>query len=211
MSSEHLEQAIREFKATVQLDPLMTLAYYRLGQIHMSQKEYAEAEQAFLACRDAYEKLAGLQLTNHEEVERRREEEIDQLQNYLGLLQSGQVKNSNPSVPMQVQQQIDALQHNRRKGGVDASPVPAEVSVSLGSAYFRQGKLEEAEKQWKTAAEVNPKLGEAHNNLAAYYLMTSQPAEAEKELKLAEKAGYPVHPRLKDDIKKAQKASLSKD
>jgi Flp pilus assembly protein TadD len=108
---------------------------------------------------------------------------------------------------MQVQQQIDALQHSRRKGGVDASPVPAEVSVSLGSAYFRQGKLAEAEKQWKTAAEVNPKLGEAHNNLAAYYLMANEPAQAEKELKLAEKAGYPVHPRLKDDIKKAMKAA----
>ena len=207
MSSEKPEQAIREFKATLELDPLMTLAFYRLGQIYMGQKEYVEAERAFLGCRDAYEKIAGLQLTNHEEVERRREEEIDQLQNYLGLLQSGQIKNSNPSVPMQVQQQIDALQHNRRKGGGDAAPVPAEVSVSLGSAYFRQGKMAEAEKEWKTAAEVNPKLGEAHNNLAAYYLMTSEPAQAERELKLAEKVGYPVHPRLKDDIKKALKAA----
>jgi tetratricopeptide (TPR) repeat protein len=210
MISEHLDQAILEFKAAIQLDPLLTLAHYRLGQAHMSQKDYAQAERDFLACRDAYDKLAGLEFTNREEVERRRDEEIDQLQNYLGQLQSGQVKNSNPSVPLQVQQEIDTLQRNRRRGAEGAMSVPAEVSVSLGSAYFRQGKLEDAEKQWKAALDVNPKQGEAHNNLAALYLMTNQPLDAEKELKLAEKAGYPVHPRLKDDIKKALKAASGK-
>ncbi|HEY2944939.1 MAG TPA: tetratricopeptide repeat protein [Vicinamibacteria bacterium] len=206
MSSEHLEQAVQEFKAAIQLDPLLTLAHYRLGQAHMSLKDYALAERDFLGCRDAYEKVASLQFTNREELERRREEEIDQLQNYLGLLQSGQIKNSNPSVPIQVQQQIDALQRNRRKGSSDTTSIPAEVSVSLGSAYFRQGKLPEAEKEWKAAEEANPKMGEAHNNLAALYLMTSRLDDAEKELKLAEKSGYPVHPRLKDDIKKARKS-----
>jgi hypothetical protein len=39
--------------------------------------------------------------------------------------------------------------------------------------------------------------------------MTSRLDDAEKELKLAEKAGYPVHPRLKEDIKKARKAAPS--
>lgn len=209
LSSERMEEAVQEFKAAIQLDPLLTLAYYRLGQIHMSQKEYVQAERVFVACRDAYEKIASMQFTNREDVERRREEEVDQLQNYLGLLQSGQIKNSNPNVPIQVQQQIDALQRNRRKGGADSTNVPAEVSVSLGSAYFRQGKMAEAAKEWKTAAEVNPKLGEAHNNLAAYYLISNQATDAERELKLAEKAGYPVNPHLKDDIKKAVKAGAA--
>jgi tetratricopeptide (TPR) repeat protein len=209
LASERPEEAVQEFKAAIELDPLLTLAHYRLGQAHMGLKDYAQAERDFIGCRDAYEKIAGLQLTNREEVERRREEEIDQLQNYLGLLQSGQIKNSNPSVPIQVQQQIDSLQRNRRKGTSGATSVPAEVSVSLGSAYFRQGKLPEAEKEWKAAEEANPKIGEAHNNLAALYLMTSRLDDAEKELKLAEKVGYPVHPRLKDDIKKARKSAPS--
>ena len=210
MASERLEQAVLEFKTTIQLDPLMTLAHYRLGQAHMALREYPLAERDFLACRDAYEKLGGMELSNREEVERRRDQEIDQLTNYLGLIQSGQIKNTNPSVPIQIQQHIDELQRNRRKHGSEAPAVPAEIYVSLGSAYFRQGKLAEAEKEWKTAASNNPKLGEAHNNLAALYLMGNQIEDAEKELKLAEKAGYPVHPRLKDDIKKARKDTGSK-
>jgi len=209
MSSERLEQAVQEFKAAIALDPLLTLAHYRLGQAHMALKDYAQAERAFLGCREAYEKVASLQFTNREEVERRRDEEIDQLENQLGLLQSGQIKNNNPSVPLQLQQQIDELRRNRRKGVSDAPRIPAEVSVSLGSAYFRQGKLAEAEKEWKAAEDANPRMGEAHNNLAALYLMTSRLDDAEKELKLAEKTGYPVHPRLKEDIKKARKAATS--
>jgi len=209
MVSERLEQAVPEFKTAIQLDPLLAQAWFRLGQVHMSLKDYAEAERDFLGCRDAYGKVASLQFTNREELERRRDEEIDQLQNYLGLMQSGQIKNANPSVPIQVQQRIDELQRNRRKGVAGAADVPAEVSVSLGSSYFRQGKLAEAEKEWKAAEDANPKMGEAHNNLAALYLMTSRLDDAEKELKLAEKAGYPVHPRLKEDIKKARKAAPS--
>lgn len=210
MASERLEQAVKEFQAAIELDPLMVLARYRLGQAHMSLREYSLAEQDFLGCRDAYEKIASLQFTNTEELERRRTQEIEQLQNQLSLIQTGQTKNNNPSVPQQIQQRIDDLNRNRRKGGTDTVSVPPEVYVSLGSAYFRQGKLPEAEKQWKTAADANPKLGEAHNNLAALYLLTSQLDNAEKELKLAEKAGYPVNPRLKDDIKKAGQSATSK-
>ena len=206
MATERFEEAVAEFKAAIQLDPLLTLAHYRKGQAHMALKEYAQAEHAFIACREAHETLAGLQLSNREEVERRRADEIDQLQNELALINSGQNKNPNPGRPQQIQQRIAELERNRRKGGSEAPALPPEVSVSLGSAYFRQGKMDLAEKEWKTAASANPKLGEAHNNLAALYLITQKLDDAEKEIQLAEKAGYHVHPRLKDDIKNARKA-----
>jgi tetratricopeptide (TPR) repeat protein len=209
MASERIEEAAREFQAAIELDPLMALAYYRLGQARMSLRNYPLAEKAFLGCRDAYEKIAGLQFTNTEELERRRAQEIEQLENQLTLINSGQLKTSNPSVPQQIQMRIDDLRRNQRKRGADVATVPAEVNVSLGSAYFRQGKMEQAEKEWKTAADMNPKLGEAHNNLAALYFMSGELDDAEKELKLAEKSGYTVHPRLKEDIKKARKAAPS--
>jgi tetratricopeptide (TPR) repeat protein len=51
MSSERFQEAVEEFKAAIQLDPLLTLAHYRKGQAHMALKEYAQAEHAFIACR----------------------------------------------------------------------------------------------------------------------------------------------------------------
>jgi tetratricopeptide (TPR) repeat protein len=208
MASERFEDAVAEFKAATGLDPLFSLAYFREGQAHMALKEYAQAERAFVACRQSYENLAGLQLTNNEEAERRREEEIQQLENEIQQLQSGQAKTTAAANLMQqLQQRVSELQRNRRKGGHEAAAVPAELNVSLGSAYFRQGKMDLAEKEWKTATAANPKLGEAHNNLAALYLMTSKLDDAQRELELAEKAGYHVHPRLKEDIKTARKSA----
>lgn len=211
MSSERFEQAVAEFKAAIELDPLFTLAYYRKGQAHMALKEYAQAEQAFVGCRQAHESLAGMQLSNREEFERRREDEIQELENEQRLMETGQLSGSRSASKRNTQMaaRVRALQHNRRKIGSEAPAIPAELSVSLGSAYFRQGKLDLAEKEWKTAAAANPKLGEAHNNLAALYLMTDKLDDAERELTLAEKAGYQVHPRLKDDIEKARKSSTS--
>jgi tetratricopeptide (TPR) repeat protein len=210
MAGERFAESVAEFQAAIQLDPLFTLAYFRKGQVHMSLKEYAQAEQAFVGCRQAHENLAGLQLSNSEEFERRREDEIQELENERRLVQSGQLKGPGGSAATrsaQIEQRIAQLQGQRRKGANEAPGVPPELSVSLGSAYFRQGKMDLAEKEWKTAAIANPKLGEAHNNLAALYLMTAKLEDAEKELKLAEKAGYHVHPRLKDDIEKARKSS----
>jgi tetratricopeptide (TPR) repeat protein len=211
MLTERFEEAVAEFKAAIELDPLFTLAYFRKGQAHMTLREYAQAEQAFLGCRQAHENLAGLRLSNSEEFERRREEQIQSLENEQRLIETGQLGGSRSASKRNTQMaaRVSELRRNRRKDASEAPAIPAEVLVSLGSAYFRQGKMDLAEKEWKTAALANPKLGEAHNNLAALYLISAKVDDAERELKLAEKAGYPVHPRLKDDIEKARKSRTS--
>jgi len=56
------------------------------------------------------------------------------------------------------------------------------------------------------AVEVNPKYGEAHNNLAVIYMQTGRLTEAEQEMKLAEKNGFGVNPQFKTDLKERQKA-----
>jgi Flp pilus assembly protein TadD len=62
--------------------------------------------------------------------------------------------------------------------------------------------MEAAEREWKAAVAVNPRLGEAHNNLAALYAMSKRKQEAEDAVRAAERAGYRVHPQLKDDIRR---------
>ena len=75
------------------------------------------------------------------------------------------------------------------------------MSLALGSAYFRSGRLADAEREWKAAVDVNARLGEAHNNLAALDAMTGRKKEADAAVRAAERAGFAVHPRLKDDIR----------
>ena len=54
------------------------------------------------------------------------------------------------------------------------STVPAWVSLALGSAYFRSGQLEDAEREYKAAIAADPRAGEAHNNLAVVYFETNR-------------------------------------
>ena len=73
--------------------------------------------------------------------------------------------------------------------------------LALGSAYFRQEKLADAEIEWKAAVEANRKLGQAYNNLAVVYMMTGRKTEAEEAVRAAEHAGFSVNPGLKNDIR----------
>ena len=162
----------------------------------MTLRDYPKAEKDFLGCREAYEKIAALQFTNTEELERRRAQEIEQLQNQLSLISTGQIKISNPSLTQQMQQRIDDLRRNQRKGGNEAMNIPAELFVSLGSAYFYQGKVADAEKEWKTAASINPKLGEAHNNLAALYLHGERAGRGGEGAEARGEGGLPGEPAV---------------
>ena len=80
--------------------------------------------------------------------------------------------------------------------------MPPSLSLALGSAYFRAGRLADAEREYKAAIAVDARLGEARNNLAVVYFETGRPSDAMREIELAEKAGYRVHPQLKLAVSK---------
>jgi Flp pilus assembly protein TadD len=79
--------------------------------------------------------------------------------------------------------------------------------MAIGSAYFRLGRHDDAEREYKAAIAVTPSFGEAHSNLAALYLMTGRYDLAEAEVKSAEKSGFKVNPNLKRDIEKRKKGN----
>ena len=74
--------------------------------------------------------------------------------------------------------------------GGGTPPVPAGLSMALGSAYCRNQNIEAAEKAYLEAIAVEPGFGEVHNNLAVIYMVTGRLDLADKEIALAEKAGF---------------------
>ena len=98
-----------------------------------------------------------------------------------------------------------ADQGPRTQTGGATPPVPAGLSMALGSAYFRNQNIELAEKEYLEAIRVEPGFGEAHNNLAVIYLITGRLDLADTEVAQAEKAGFNVNPKLKEDLKNRRK------
>ena len=204
MKSESWDEAAEQFRGAIAADPEMVMAHYNLGQCRMAQKRYVEAVTAYRNTKDAFTRMGSLSEQDREKVDRDRQDEIRGLRDNLTLLNT--VKDGSAERrAMEIDSRIRLLESMRFKGNVRPT-MPAEFPLALGSAYFRQQKLEEAKAEYEEATKLNPKLGAAHNNLAVIYLMTGLPAEAETELTRAEKSGFPINPRLKEDIKKAKAA-----
>jgi tetratricopeptide (TPR) repeat protein len=197
MSSERFDKAVEAFTSAIEKDPLLTLAHYQRGQAHMSLKQFASALQSYQGCLQAMETLHNLEQSNKFEVDRQRQETIRELRTEL----SSTTQKINDLKRTVLEQRIHELEQERTNYNASFRP-PAFVLLAMGSAHFRSGDRDTAEAEWKAAAAANPKLGEAHNNLAVIHLMKGNKAEAENSVKLAEKAGFKVNPQLKADIKK---------
>jgi tetratricopeptide (TPR) repeat protein len=201
MKSEAWDEAADEFRAAITADPEMVLAHYNLGQCRMAQRRYVEAVAAYRNTKDSFTRMGHLSEEDREKGERDRQDEIRGLRDNLVLLST--VKDGSADRrAIEIESRIRLLESMRSKGN-QRPEMPAEFPLALGSAYFRQQKLAEAEAEYVEAAKLNPKLGAAHNNLAVIYLMTGRPVDAEGAIKRAEKSGFPVNAHLKDDIKKA--------
>ena len=195
---EQFDKAVDSFAKAIKEDSLLTVAHYEMGQAYMNLRRFDDAAKAYEGCIEATRTLHALQENQQFEVEKRRDAEIREMRETILVLQhSGRQLQAT-----QAEQHLHDLEHQRTSMGGPFRP-PAEVLLALGSAHFKAGDRDAAEAEWKAAADVNPKLGEAHNNLAVVYMRTDRLDAAAQELKLAEKAGFRVNPQFKEDLKKA--------
>jgi tetratricopeptide (TPR) repeat protein len=202
MTAERFEQAAGEFTEAVALDPLLAEAHYGRGQAYMALRRYASAIQAYLGARTAYERLAAMAQRDAAERSRLETDELHDVRDALRRVQSSQV-DVNALTLARLRQRLEDLETLRRgtRGG-STFRVPAEVFLALGSAYYRHGQVQDAEREWREAVAIDSGLGEAHNNLAVLYMQSGRKGLAEQALRDAERAGHRVHAQLKADIQK---------
>ena len=172
----------------------------------MATKRYVEAVRAYVATREAFHRAATDQMADSLEAEQRIDEQIRALRDQMRFLQSGKVRSPYTGDAItRIAEQIRQLEASRGRRRDGAAPItPPYISVALGSAYFRTNAFTDAEREWRAALQVDPKIGEAHNNLAVVLMLTGRFDEAEREVELAEKSGHKVSDRFKDDLKAAK-------
>jgi tetratricopeptide (TPR) repeat protein len=209
MRVEAWADAEKAFNQAIDVDPQYEDGYYGLGRAQMAQKRFVEAIASYSKARDLYRAEAGRRFSNQQEAQRYRQDRIMEIDEALRQFQQGPQTLQTQQRVRHLQQQRQQIQDNIARGlniSID-SGVPAFVSLALGSAYFRAEKFADAEREYKTAIAADPKTGEAHSNLAVVYVETGRYADAERSIAAAEKAGYKVHPQLKQDIKDRKKGS----
>jgi tetratricopeptide (TPR) repeat protein len=203
MHAEHWDLAEAEFQAAVKIEPGLEMAHYGLGQVYMATKRFPAAVSAYLACRDALISNTARRASNDLDAQRALDDQIRSLEDEKTLLVSGRVTAMTSGGPIDLDRRISDLKA-RRFHDAKAMPVtPAWISIALGSAHFRSGAMPDAEREYLEALKADPRLGEAHNNLAVAYMLSGRYPQADAAIKAAEKAGFRVNPQLKQDLKKA--------
>lgn len=206
MQREAFEAAIRSFEQATDLDPTFDMAYYMLGRTHLVTRSYAAAIVALTKCRDLHLAESTKQLLNRQEIQSQRRRRVDEMNELIGQVQ--QAIQAGGRDADRLRAQLSMLQERKRqvedaeRQFTSEQAVPAFVSLSLGSAYFRANRLAEAEEGYRATIAADPKVGEAHNNLAVVYMETGRFDEAERAIRNAEKVGFRVSPALKDEVKK---------
>lgn len=207
MRSEQWEKAAADFQRAVDADPAFEMAWYELGRANMAGRRYAEAVAALAKCKGLYEAEAGKSFSTAQDAQQHRRDRITEIDEQIRQYQSAPPTIRTTEALRQLHETRRQLQDALQRGvavSIEAA-VPSFVSLALGSAYFRLGRLADAEREYKATIATDPKTGEAHSNLAVVYLQTGRFEEAEKAVKAAEKTGFKVNPALKEDIAAGRK------
>jgi tetratricopeptide (TPR) repeat protein len=210
------DEAAERFASASRLDPLLPFAPYGRGQAHMGAQRYASAVQAFAECRDAFRCLASASAADRADAQKRVDGAIRELRDVLRNVEREEMLRS--SIPrkevnnlpqgnlgaamLQAQKIEGTLQELESwKRQLARGEVPPEVYLALGNAHFQSGSLPDAEREFLNALRIDPKSGDVQNNLAVVYMLTGRLDEAEQAVKGAERAGVPVNPRLRQEIR----------
>lgn len=218
MRQEQFDAAAKSFESAVAIDDTFDMAYFMLGRTHLARKQYAAAVYALGKCRNLHRAEATSSFTDKQEGQRLRRERLAELDQLIVDTQAAAARPENRSQRERLLELVRQYQERKRQiqdldRNADLTPartVPAFVSLSLGSAYFRSGNLAEAEKAYVAAIAADSKVGEAHNNLAVVYLETGRYDQALKAVNAAEEAGVKVHPDLKKEIERRRQSALTR-
>lgn len=215
IAAERWAEAESSFLDTLALDPGIPLAHYGLGQARMELKRYAEAAAAFEASRDAYRCASDVSAEARRASTRRLDARIRSLRDTLRNLDEDRLQRSSilwqeinggekpsPGADGRTREAIAAqiVQLERLKSRRAAGP-PAELDLALGTAYVHAGNLAGAERALRAAIAADPGSGDAYNNLAVVLMLTGRLDEAEQAVRVAEKRGVAVDPRLKQELR----------
>jgi tetratricopeptide (TPR) repeat protein len=208
LERERPAEAAQAFREAIRLDRLLVMAHYGLGQAEMAQKEYPSAVRAFENARASFDERTSQgvarRLADGQAVDDRVRSLQDKLRENSERPVGGGVRGSR-SRDMRVAQwetEIAMLQRSRYDDPQRAD-VPPGILLALGSAYFRTGRMADAEREYRAVLKARPRQGEAHNNLAVVLLLTARPLEARDEAEAAKRCGFEVPAGLVRDIEAA--------
>jgi tetratricopeptide (TPR) repeat protein len=195
------EAARRELDKAIEAMPQYSYAHLLMAKSWYLSKRYDEALPAIERAETTWREFAGIaadaKADQGEALIRRRRG----LQDQINALQQDFRQAATQQQRDQIQNYISTLQHQiedidrdqASRAPTEMAALPAEYSFVHGNILLRMNRLIDAEPQYLRAVEINPKYGEAFNNLASLYYQAGRMEEARSVLAQARGRGLPIN------------------
>lgn len=178
--------------------PEYSQAYYYLAQIYYKKEDYSKALENIEHAKATYEVMSDLLVTTHQKfLDELRKRKMELQENLMDLTDPDdieQVKVALANITVRLNEPLPVLPEQA-----------ANYYYYHGNIFMKLRKFNEAHAQYLEALRLDPKHGNASNNLANIYFMVKKYDKALYYLTQAEANGVEVNPKFKEAIQKAMK------
>ncbi len=216
LSKGKLEKAAAKMREALEIMPEHADAHYLLGEILYRQGDFAGAAGEAQTAETNFRLISSLetivqQIRLGRMKERRQElkdslppleESLSQLRNQKGENAFVEVYRVEAQISG-IRNQINQIDAQMAKPFAEGLGEPAEYHLLHGNARFKLRDFDRALEQYRLAVEINPRCGDAWNNLANIHFIRREHAAALECLEKAESSGARINPEFKAALLKA--------
>lgn len=206
--SGNLVKARKEFQDVVERMAEHADAYFFLSQISYKEDKIDEALQEIQQAKDNYKFIAKMKTNMHQIMINQLRDQKDQMEERLGSMReaaavaTGPQKSKLSAEVTKLEGQMNTITNRLNEPIPVDEETPADYFYFHGNVFVKQKKYQEAHDQYMEAVRINPKHGDAYNNLASLYYMVKKYSLAMEYLKLAEENGAEVNPKFKEALER---------
>jgi len=205
----NLVKARKEFQDVVERMAEHADAYFFLSQISYKEGKIDEALEEIQQAKDNYKFIAKMKINMHQIMLNQLREQQDDIEERLNSMREAAATATGPQ-KSKLSAEVTKLEGrtivNRLNERIpEEEETPADYFYFHGNIFVKQKKYQEAHDQYIEAVRINPKHGDAYNNLASLYYMVKKYSQAMEYLKLAEENGAEVNPKFKQALEQQVK------
>ena len=193
-------------------------AYFYLSLISYREGNLAKSQDYIEKAKENYRYIIKLKINREQLYMIQLQERKSEVQEILEELRQRLSKTTDKREQSKIQAEIGRMEG--LIGAIDSrlrkpmptvqkeEEIPADYFYLHGNIFFKLKRYQEANEQYQEAIKIDPKHGNAYNNLANLYYIAKQYQKALDYLNLAEANGAKINPKFKKEVLKRLKRNL---
>jgi tetratricopeptide (TPR) repeat protein len=203
LKKEKDTKAEKSLKKCIEIFPQHAQAHYYLSKIFYKKNNLQEALTYISKARQYYKVYVMMNRLEKQKKLEELNESMRGIRKELEFQDWGGRRDELRRGLVEAQKKVKGLRENLKAYLLSANITLGDYHYFHGNIYFKLKKYQDANNQYVEAIKLNPKHGDAYNNLAILFFMIKDYDKALDYLNQAESNGGNVNPKFKEAVLKA--------